>query len=76
MAEAYLNDEKRLLPAAAQLNGEYGYKDFFMGVPTIIGAGGIEKVVEIELNDDEKAMLKKSAESVQGVVDVVNKTPA
>jgi len=74
MAEAYLNDEKRLLPAAAQLNGEYGYEGFFMGVPTIIGAGGIEKVVEIELNADEKAMLAKSVESVKAVVDVVNKT--
>lgn len=76
MAEAYLNDEKRLLPSAALLNGEYGYSGFFMGVPTIIGAGGIEKIVEIELNADEKAMLKKSADSVKAVVDVVNKTPA
>ncbi len=74
MTEAYLNDEKRLLPAAAQLNGEYGYSGFFMGVPTIIGAGGIEKIVEIELNAEEKEMLKKSAASVQSVVDVVNKT--
>lgn len=75
MAEAFLNDEKRLLPAAAQLNGEYGYSGFFMGVPTIIGAGGLEKIVEIELNAEEKEMLKKSAASVQSVVDVVNKTP-
>lgn len=74
MAEAFLNDEKRLLPAAAQLNGEYGFKDFFMGVPTIIGAGGIEKIVEIELNAEEKEMLKKSAASVQSVVDVVKKS--
>jgi malate dehydrogenase len=76
MAEAYLNDEKRLLPSAALLSGEYGFSGFFMGVPTIIGAGGIEKIIEIELNADEKAMLKKSAESVKAVVDVVNKTPA
>jgi len=75
MAEAYLNDEKRILPAAALLNGQYGYEGFFMGVPTVIGASGIEKIVEIELNADEKAMLKKSAQSVQSVVDVVNKTP-
>ncbi len=74
MAEAYLNDEKRILPAAAQLNGEYGYSDFFMGVPTIIGGGGIEKIIEIELNDAEKEMLKKSVQSVQSVVDVVKKS--
>jgi malate dehydrogenase len=74
MAEAYLNDEKRLLPAAAQLTGQYGYDGFFMGVPTIIGGGGIEQIVEIELNDAEKEMLKKSAASVQGVVDVVKKS--
>lgn len=74
MAEAYLNDEKRLLPAAAQLTGQYGYSGFFMGVPTIIGGGGIEQIVEIALNDAEKAMLAKSVESVQAVVDVVNKS--
>ena len=74
MAQAYLNDEKRILPAAAQLNGEYGYRDFFMGVPTVIGGGGIEKILEIELNDAEKEMLKKSVASVQSVVDVVKKS--
>lgn len=74
MAEAYLNDEKRLLPAAALLSGEYGYKDFFMGVPTIIGGGGIEKIIEVDLNDAEKDMLKKSVASVQSVVDVVKKS--
>lgn len=74
MAEAYLNDEKRLLPAAALLSGEYGYSGFFMGVPTVIGGGGIEKIVEIELNDAEKAMLEKSVQSVKSVVDVVKKS--
>jgi malate dehydrogenase len=74
MAEAFLNDEKRLLPAAALLKGEYGYSDFFMGVPTIIGGGGIEKILEIALNDAEKDMLKKSVQSVQSVVDVVKKS--
>jgi malate dehydrogenase len=74
MAQAYLNDEKRLLPAAALLKGEYGYEGFFMGVPTIIGGGGIEKIVEVELNDGEKEMLKKSVASVQSVVDVVKKS--
>jgi malate dehydrogenase len=71
MAEAYLLDQKRLLPCAAYLEGEYGYKDLYMGVPAVIGAGGVEKILSIELNAEEQAMLKKSAESVQKVVDIV-----
>src|SRR5262249_4696929 len=71
MAEAYLLDQKRLLPCAVFLNGEYGYKDLYMGVPAVIGGKGIEKVVELALTDEEKAMLKKSAASVQSIVDVV-----
>ena len=71
MAEAYLKDQKRLLPAAAYLQGEYGYNDLYMGVPVVIGGKGIEKIVELSLTDEEKAMLKKSAESVQGIVNVV-----
>ncbi len=74
MAEAYLNDEKRLLPSAAYLDGQYGYSGFFMGVPTVIGGGGIEQIVEVSLSSDEKAMLQKSVESVQSVVDVVKKS--
>jgi len=74
MAEAYLYDQKRLLPAAAYLEGEYGYNDLYMGVPVIVGAGGVEKIVQIALTDEEKGMLKKSAESVQSVVDVVKKS--
>ncbi|OQX70181.1 MAG: malate dehydrogenase [Sorangiineae bacterium NIC37A_2] len=74
MAEAYLNDEKRLLPSAAYLDGQYGYSGFFMGVPTVIGGGGVEKIVEVSLTADEKAMLQKSVESVQSVVDVVKKS--
>ena len=74
MAEAYLLDQKRLLPAAAYLDGEYGYKDLFMGVPCIIGGKGVEKVLEITLTDEEKGMLTKSAASVQGIVDVVKKS--
>jgi malate dehydrogenase len=73
MAKAYLNDEKRLLPCAAYLEGEYGYKDLFMGVPCIIGGKGIERVVEIPLTEEEKAMLAKSAKSVQAVVDICKK---
>jgi malate dehydrogenase len=71
MAEAYLRDQKRLLPAAAYLTGQYGYNDLYMGVPVLIGAGGVEKIIELALTDDEKAMLAKSAKSVQSVVDVV-----
>jgi malate dehydrogenase len=71
MAESYLLDQKRLLPCAAYLNGEYGYKDMYMGVPVVIGAGGVEKIVTLEMNDAEKAMLKTSAASVQKVVDFV-----
>jgi malate dehydrogenase len=73
MAEAYLRDQKRLLPCAAYLDGEYGYKDLYMGVPVIIGAGGVEKIVNIELTAEEKAALEKSKTSVQGIVDVVKK---
>ena len=74
MAEAYLLDQKRLLPVAAYLDGEYGYKDLFMGVPCIVGGNGVEKIVEIPLTDEEKGMLAKSAASVQSVVDVVKKS--
>ncbi len=74
MAEAYLNDEKRLLPAAAYLDGQYGYSGFFIGVPTIIGGGGIEKIIELSLTEEEKVALQKSVDSVQGVVDVVKKS--
>ncbi len=71
MAEAYLLDQKRILPAAAYLTGEYGYTDLYMGVPVVIGGKGVEKIVELSLTEDEKAMLRKSAASVQSVVDVV-----
>jgi malate dehydrogenase len=73
MAKAYLLDQKRLLAAAAYLEGEYGYKDLFMGVPCVIGGKGIEKIIEIPLTEDEKAMLAKSAKSVQAVVDICKK---
>jgi malate dehydrogenase len=73
MAEAYLLDQKRLLACAAYLDGEYGYKDLFIGVPVVIGGNGVEKIIELPLTDEEKAMLKKSATSVQAVVDVVKK---
>jgi malate dehydrogenase len=71
MAEAYLLDQKRLMAAATLLNGQYGYKDLYLGVPVVIGAGGVEKIVDITLTADEKAALEKSASSVRKVVDVV-----
>jgi malate dehydrogenase len=71
MAEAYLLDQKRVLPAAAYLDGEYGYKDLYLGVPVVIGAGGVEKILKIDLNAEETAMLKTSADSVQKVADIV-----
>jgi malate dehydrogenase len=74
MAEAYLLDQKRLLPAAAYLDGEFGYKDLFMGVPVVIGGKGVEKIIQITLTDEEKGMLAKSAQSVQSVVDIVKKS--
>jgi malate dehydrogenase len=69
MAASYLYDEKRLLPCAAELNGEYGYKDLYLGVPVVIGAGGVEKIVNIELTSEEKAMLDKSAAAVRELID-------
>jgi malate dehydrogenase len=69
MAESYLLDKKRVLPCAAFLNGEYGVKGLYVGAPVVIGAKGVERVVEIELDRSEKAMLDKSVASVKGLVD-------
>jgi malate dehydrogenase len=65
MAESYLRDQKRVLPCSALLDGQYGVKGVFVGVPVVIGAGGVERIIEIDLNDAEKAMLAKSLESVK-----------
>ena len=73
MAEAYLLNQKKLLPCAAYLNGQYGLKNMYMGVPTIIGRKGIEKIIEVKLSANEKSMLKKSVKSVQGLVSAVDK---
>jgi malate dehydrogenase len=69
MAESYLKDKKRVLPCAAWLNGEYGVKDMYVGVPVVIGAKGVERVVEIDLSSAEREMFDKSALSVQQLVD-------
>jgi malate dehydrogenase len=65
MAESYLRDKKRVLPCSALLEGQYGVSGLFLGVPVVIGAGGVERILELELNDAEKAMLAKSVESVR-----------
>jgi len=64
MAEAIVKDKKRILPCAAWLQGEYGFSDLFLGVPVLLGKGGMEKVIEVELTDDERAALKASADAV------------
>src|SRR6201992_1775377 len=68
MATSYLKDEKRVLPCASHLSGQYGLSDLYVGVPALIGKDGVEKVVEFETNADEKAMFAKSVESVQGLI--------
>ncbi len=76
MAESYLKDKKRVLPCAANLTGQYGIKDLYVGVPAVIGAGGVERVVEIELNADERKMFDHSVDAVKGLIDVVKKLQA
>ncbi|HZG15792.1 MAG TPA: malate dehydrogenase [Candidatus Bathyarchaeia archaeon] len=71
MAEAILKDKKRILPSIAYLEGEYGYSDLYLGVPTLLGGAGIEKVFELELTAEEKVALDKSAESVRNVMKVL-----
>ena len=76
MAESYLRDKKRVLPCAAWLTGQYGVKDLYVGVPVVIGAKGVERVVEIALNGDEKAMFEKSVAAVRNVVEATKKLQA
>ena len=68
MAEAYLHDKKRVLPCAALLEGEYGIHGYYFGVPVVIGAGGVERVLEVKLSDEERALVQKSLESVKKTV--------
>jgi malate dehydrogenase len=76
MAEAYLRDKKRVLPCAAWLDGQYGVKDLYVGVPVVIGAGGVERIVEISLNPEEKAAFDKSVGAVRELIDVVRNMKA
>lgn len=72
MTEAIVKDKKRILPSIALLEGEYGYDHLFMGVPTLLGGNGIERIYELELTEQEKTALDKSAQSVKNVIAVVN----
>ena len=71
MVEAIIKDQKRVIPSAVYLTGQYGYEGLYIGVPAVIGTGGVERVIEMELNDEEKAMLDNSANAVRSVVDVL-----
>jgi malate dehydrogenase len=71
MAESYLKDKKRVLPCAAHLSGQYGVDGLFIGVPVVIGAGGVERIVEIELDDAERAEFENSVTAVRGLVEAV-----
>ena len=69
MAESYLKDQKRILPVAAYLKGEFGISDLYVGVPALIGAGGVEKIVDLELSAEEKTGFDKSVASVKGLLE-------
>ncbi|TXL62500.1 malate dehydrogenase [Cerasibacillus terrae] len=71
MAEAILKDQRRILPAIAYLEGEYGYSDIYLGVPTILGGNGIEKIIELDLTEEEKTALDNSANSVKKVMEIL-----
>ncbi|MCC3246800.1 malate dehydrogenase [Methylocystis sp. WRRC1] len=73
MAESYLRDKRRVLPCAAYLSGEYGVKDLYVGVPTVIGANGVERVMEIKLDAAERAMFEKSVASVRSLIEAAKK---
>ena len=73
MAEAYLRDKKRVLPCAAYLTGQYGIKDLYVGVPVVIGAGGVEKIVEIQMNSTEQAAFEKSCGAVKELIEASRK---
>ena len=76
MAESYLKDQRRVLPCAAKLNGEYGVKGLYIGVPVVIGANGVEKIIEIKLSADEQKMFDHSVNAVKGLIEVIDKQAA
>jgi malate dehydrogenase len=71
MVESILKDQKRVIPSAVLLNGQYGYNGLYIGVPAVLGAKGVERIIEMELNDEEKAMLAVSADAVKSVVNIL-----
>jgi malate dehydrogenase len=71
MVEAVVRDQKRVIPSAVLLNGQYGYNDLYIGVPAVLGKNGVERIVEMELNDEEKKMLEVSANAVRDVVSIL-----
>jgi malate dehydrogenase len=73
MAESYLKDQKRVLPCAVHVDGAYGIKDLYVGLPVVIGEKGVERIVELNLTDNEKAGLNKSADAVKGLIDACRK---
>lgn len=73
MAESFLKDKKRVLPCAARLNGEYGVKGLYIGVPVVIGKNGVEKIIEVELNADEQKMFDHSVNAVKSLVEIIDK---
>ena len=73
MAESYLRDQKRIIPCAANLSGQYGFKEIYVGVPTIIGNKGVEKIIEIDLNEKEKLNFSKSIDSVKNLINACKK---
>ena len=76
MAEAYLKDKRRVLPCAVMLNGEYGLTGMYVGVPTVIGKNGVEKIIEIELTPSEKVAFDKSCDAVRDLIEAFKKLPA
>src|SRR5438477_358383 len=73
MAQSYLRDKRRVLPCAAYVNGPYGIKDLYVGVPVVVGEKGVERIVELELTADERSALMKSADAVRGLIDACKK---
>lgn len=72
MVEAIIRDQKRIFPVCAWLKGEYGFNDIYLGVPVVLGKNGIERIIELDLNENERALLNESAEAVKGVMDVLD----
>jgi malate dehydrogenase len=75
MVESIVKDQRRILPVCMQLDGEYGIKNCYLGVPVILGKNGVEKVIELDLNSEEKALLEVSRVHVKEVMDVLDKLP-